>query len=553
MEIIIELPQDINKLCRTCMDIVKSENKRDIFTVENEDLLLMLKNVICVKISAQDGLPKYLCGECVKKLEFAYSFKQQCEDTYINFKGFLNPNQEEQSESTENTLKLEDLNKFICVVCSERFPSQYSLSRHEITHDKSKSLTSRFESSNNTEEEQEYDEKLVGGDVLELIDERKNNGIQRMEIETIEVIEANESTVLLDNLNENNGVKTCDICNREYPDHLTLCFHFINHALLIESDTDPDIFQQYFFCDCCGETFETKSDIDNHMLNCFSNKMIYKCDKCEIQFKTDIDLLKHDEQEHKLLNNLSWNEVFLKTIEKNEFVCPICTESFATKHALTVHSVKHVLKQVTCRICKKTFCSQIACNNHLKIHPNYKHVCERCGRCLGSRHALKTHIMGVHSTSSNYVCTVCSKKFKTPSRLYIHKLIHKKDKKYDCRLCGYKTNNVGDLKVHNRIHTLERPYKCNFVNCNRMFKTSSHLNEHIQRHLQIKKYQCDQCQMVFGHQHTLKMHIMVHTGEKPFNCEVCGLKFRRKHHLKNHMKQHEPQEIDEFETININI
>lgn len=522
MEIVIELPKDIDKLCRTCMNIV-DDHKNCVKSADNSELNKMLLYLIGATISSDDCLPKFMCSECVKKLEIAYMFKQQCQNTYLNFRDFM--------DSTEDTNFKTDNLTFICSTCNQCFPTQYKLSKHEIIHYKNINLFTRFRNGMDSDFKT-YTENCEE-EILSLISERKK--------QTNEEIMKNERSKNVLNgielIKEKNILDKCDLCNRKFDTSLSLHLHFVNHALLAEGDTSPDIFNQYFLCRICGETFGSCEDLDNHATYCYVENDNFHCSNCNQTFNSELLLLRH-EKEFIHCNNYLWGNVQYKTNEMVSYTCPICNDEFTTKSELHLHSVSHIIKQITCRMCKKTFSCQIAHNNHLKSHPNYKHMCDQCGRWLASRHALKIHMMGVHSANKNFVCSVCSKAFKTPSRLYVHKLTHKEEKKFICSICNYKTNNVGDFKIHHRTHTSERPYKCNFVNCKRRFKTSSHLNEHIQRHLQIKKYRCNMCCMVFGHNHTLKMHLLVHTGEKPFSCNICKVKFRRKHHLKNHMKQH---------------
>lgn len=526
MEIVIELPKDIDKLCRTCMNIVE-ENQRSCVATDCGDQGIDLKKMLAQFIesnqSIEEYLPKFMCKICVEKLEAAYLFRQQCQNTYMHFQEFMYP---------ADKIGVEAISGFICSMCDESFATQYRLSKHEIMHYKKVNLLTMIKDKNDKNTKFNVNNSIE--EISSLVNDRKE------EAKGIKLMARNENQKAF-KVNIHQGfikqtaLKSCDLCGRVFDTDLSLHLHFINHAILAEGNTDPEIFNQYFYCRTCGETFHCYEDLEDHQINCLEfNK--FKCTQCNEVFDSELNLLQH---ENGLLHfNSEWEKIKLESTTKCLYMCPICNAIFTTKSELSMHSVRHIIKKITCRICKKTFSCETAHNNHLKSHPNYKHMCELCGRWLGSRHALKIHKMGIHSSSKNYICSVCSQAFKTPSRLYIHNLTHKKDKKFICSICNYKTNFVGDFRVHKRIHTAERPYKCNFVNCKRQFRTSSHLNEHIERHLQIKKYQCNMCYMVFGHNHTLKMHLMVHTGEKPFTCTVCKAKFRRKHHLKNHMKQH---------------
>ncbi|XP_033621939.1 zinc finger protein 865 [Fukomys damarensis] len=87
-----------------------------------------------------------------------------------------------------------------------------------------------------------------------------------------------------------------------------------------------------------------------------------------------------------------------------------------------------------------------------------------------------------------FPCGVCQKSFKQSSHLVQHMLVHSGERPYECGVCG--------------------PFACPL--CWKVFKKPSHLHQHQ----------------------------IIHTGEKPFSCSVCSKSFNRRESLKRHVKTH---------------
>ena len=196
-----------------------------------------------------------------------------------------------------------------------------------------------------------------------------------------------------------------------------------------------------------------------------------------------------------------------------------------------------------------------------------------------------------HDTQNR--CAVCNKQFKSPSKLYLHLLIHTGEKPFKCDICeiGFRQNS--HLRDHDRKHHPDLPvkpknkkHKTSFERKSRqqiqyqnylksrnnttdkneiesqsqtdqitmagsLAKARAMFNNSINESLKYtglntitainhKQKQCDVCGKKFQTPAKLKRHFLSHTGERPHSCEICEYKFAQNCHLKYHYKNHHP-------------
>ena len=73
------------------------------------------------------------------------------------------------------------------------------------------------------------------------------------------------------------------------------------------------------------------------------------------------------------------------------------------------------------------------------------------------------------------------------------------------------------------INPTARPFKCQ--HCEKSFRHSCNLREHLKTHTLIKPHECDQCTRKFYDKSKLKEHKQIHDDTDKFECLRCNMKF----------------------------
>lgn len=112
------------------------------------------------------------------------------------------------------------------------------------------------------------------------------------------------------------------------------------------------------------------------------------------------------------------------------------------------------------------------------------------------------------------------------------------EKKIICDICGARMSFRFQILAHMECHLNLQAYKCD--DCPKKFNTRRALMKHtriIHRNI-AKRYNCEQCGWLFHEKCGLNQHMLKHTGERPFACKVCDKRFNQSSYLNIHMRTH---------------
>ncbi|KAJ8686699.1 hypothetical protein QAD02_022493 [Eretmocerus hayati] len=107
---------------------------------------------------------------------------------------------------------------------------------------------------------------------------------------------------------------------------------------------------------------------------------------------------------------------------------------------------------------------------------------------------------------------------------------------YCCPECNLAFAHKPEIEQHLQIHVQERKYQCK--ECGAMLKRKEHLDQHMRGHSDERPFKCPVCQKAFKRNEHLTRHYVIHSGDKSFSCEICSKAFSRKDHLNKHRSTH---------------
>lgn len=346
-----------------------------------------------------------------------------------------------------------------------------------------------------------------------------------------------------------------------------------------------------YACPRCDSRFKLYSSLKLHLSRtCFDysqpqvdperldQKSLYKCDKCDEAFRFKVALRRHKLTHHELYCSVCRKVLRdASTLARHKashtpFQCNRCEESFTLFKPLLRHyqNVHKISKPFKCTRCAKTASSVRNLIAHEWRHTGHlPFQCAHCGLRCKTDADLSSHER-VHTREKPYLCTECGKAFSQKSNLLRHlNLIHsesRNEKKHSCSMCEKSFKEKGALKKHQRskhlkelfrhpcpycgkmvsrstmarhilIHTGERPFKCTMLGCDKDFRSTSEVKNHVLRHHSAERpYKCDICGKGFIKMCFLNSHAKIHTGEKPFVCPICGKAFPKPYSMQRHRR-----------------
>ncbi|XP_025987555.1 uncharacterized protein LOC105205836 isoform X2 [Solenopsis invicta] len=277
---------------------------------------------------------------------------------------------------------------------------------------------------------------------------------------------------------------------------------------------DPLSEERYLECDYCTETFSNRDVLEEH-LKSHDYRILHCCDDCGEEFQTNKAKRNHN------------------VICERKLICKYCDIILDSRGKKRQHEQKHVdaLYGQLCDICGERFKHQGTLDQHLKTqHTSLEKIyqCPKCPKKFAFKQKLSFHLKSVHTTLRAYLCEDCGADFKNPASLRHHRIRKHQPvgNKRECQVCR-KLVPFYSLSKHMHTH---KAYSIQCPHCDKMFKNSSTLKQHVKIHEDQRQYRCDTCGVGFNRRDGLRLHMRVHEktgsrGLKECSCQVCGEKF----------------------------
>ncbi|XP_059470368.1 zinc finger protein 569-like [Neocloeon triangulifer] len=223
-------------------------------------------------------------------------------------------------------------------------------------------------------------------------------------------------------------------------------------------------------------------------------------------------------------------------VHKLKQQCMYCGEQFQYTTEVSTHKNLHPeSRHYMCLFCDERFATMVQLDKHQNLlHRDPK--CNVCGKEILDRRKLREHELRHHKELNP--CTLCERIFKTSSGLKNHMATHTGEYKYICDICkkGFCSRNIFREHVNNHLEYPEMLYKCRY--CDKQFSYQGSWWIHEKWHKNPFPYQCKLCGKRLRHSSILATHMRKHRGEKPYKCPHCNLSVTSASTIKRHIMLH---------------
>ncbi|XP_053622242.1 zinc finger protein ZFP2-like isoform X2 [Plodia interpunctella] len=276
----------------------------------------------------------------------------------------------------------------------------------------------------------------------------------------------------------------CDSCPRRFLDNEKLENHKKKHV----GERPKSIYElKPYLCFQCGARFSRRYHLNRHIQ--MHDNSIYACNFCALKFNDKVAM-----------------KVHLKThAAEKKHECEICLRRFMKKVTLQKHLEKHnnesngVKKEkkekkpedmsTVCTVCGIVLTRGYQYQKHMLQHTGVKpYECKICQRSFTQRCSLAAHVRR-HTGIKPYECPVCQHRFYEKNNLVTHMTKHSDEKPHACNACDRRFKRRDVMLLHQQTHSGERPHECQI--CYRRFALKKTMKKHLNTHKDVKIESCE--------------------------------------------------------------
>lgn len=222
------------------------------------------------------------------------------------------------------------------------------------------------------------------------------------------------------NIHTGHKMCPCDKCEKVFPSISKLQRHYLIHTG-----------QRPFGCNVCGKSFRQSAHLKRHKLT-HIEKIPYRRSLCQVEFENlnKLFIQPGDNVNHNALQQCQTLGFQKYEVSESDQISEVKVKEESEDCILGTH----------CRN-KQPYLSNALLESEQSHH---SHCCSYSGRAERNDGLL-------------YQCSVCSKSFRSPSKLERHYLIHAGQKPFECSVCGKTFRQAPHWKRHQLTHFKEQP------------------------------------------------------------------------------------------------